>query len=52
MKKKKRHVLCIIGFHKLVYVTRYRITSKLKCNREGCNAEYLDGGAGELYRQY
>ena len=44
---KQMNFLCILGFHKLRYIVRYLITSKLECLR--CGKKFLEGQPGELY---
>jgi len=46
----RRSFWCKIGFHKLRYTSKYNHTSKLRCVRNDCNAEFIEGMSGELYR--
>jgi len=46
----KRSFWCKIGIHKLKYIEKYNHTAKVKCSRKGCNAEFIEGMPGELYR--
>lgn len=46
----RRSFWCRIGFHKLKYVNRFLHTSKVKCIRKNCKAEFIEGQIGELYR--
>jgi len=44
-----KNFMCKIGFHKLYYVKRYRVTALLKCRK--CNVEFTEGLMGELIRK-
>ena len=46
----RRSLWCMIGLHKLRYFDRYLHTSKVKCTRENCKAEFIEGELGRLYR--
>jgi len=46
----KRSFWCKIGIHKLKYAEKYLHTAKVKCTRKNCNAEFIEGEPGRLYR--
>jgi len=46
----RRSFWCKIGIHKLKYAAKYLHTAKVKCTRENCNAEFIEGEPGRLYR--
>ena len=46
---KTRKILCKLGFHKLIYMKKYLITSGLKCKY--CGAEFLEGLMMDLYKK-
>ena len=39
----RRSFWCKIGIHKLKYIEIYGYTAKVKCCRENCNAEFIEG---------
>lgn len=47
----KRSFWCKIGFHKLKYTKRFAHTSRLKCVRKNCEAEFIEGCMGDLYKR-
>jgi hypothetical protein len=46
----RRSFWCKIGIHKLKYAEKYLHTSMVKCTRKKCNAEFIEGEPGRLYR--
>ena len=46
----RRSLWCILGLHKLRYFYKYLHTSKVKCTRKNCKAEFIEGETGSLYR--
>jgi len=46
----RRSFWCKIGIHKLKYAEKYQHTARVKCARKNCNAEFIEGEPGILYR--